>query len=116
MSLQELGLLYEEWRGISIDQTPHTKGVHAPQLPNPNLSIRNVKLGTQEPTMAASSLAGNVLFGNPTEQEEVIDTPVSKLTICNIIDQLCQSLDNSSLQDRTALMSLGKLKTIVKKL
>ncbi len=118
MWVQELGLLYEEWRGLSVDQTPHTKGVQAPQLANPNLSFRNVKIGTQEPTMAASSLAGNVQFGNPFEQEETVqDKPVSLATVCNEIDALCSSsLDSANPTDRVALMSLGRLKTKLKTL
>lgn len=115
MWLQELGVIYEDYRGLSVDQTPHTKGVQAPQLPKPNLSIRNVKLGTQEPNMAASSLAGNVMFGNPTEQEEVTqDTPISKVKLCNYIDEICGTLDSVNPADRMALMVLSKLKKLVK--
>lgn len=115
MWVQELGLVYEEWRGISVDQTPHTKGIQTPQLANPNLSFRNVKLGTPEPNMAASSVAGNVQFGNPFEQEENIqDKPVSLATICNEIDTLYNSLDSSSPTDRVALMVLGRLKSKIK--
>jgi hypothetical protein len=116
MWLQELGMIYEDYRGLSVDQTPHTKGVQAPQLPKANLSLRNVKIGTQEPTMAASSLAGNVLFGNPVEQEEVIqDGPISRVKLCGLIDQLYNTLDSSSPTDRVALMVLGKLKNEIKK-
>lgn len=114
MWLQELGVIYEDYRGLSVDQTPHTKGVQAPQLPKANLSIRNVKMGEQTPNMAADSLAGNVMFGNPSEQEEVIDKPISKTKICKYIDEICGTLDSANPVDRMALMSLGKLKTLVK--
>lgn len=115
MWLQDLGLIYEDYRGLSVDQAPTTKGVQAPQLAKPNLSFRNVKIGTQEPTMAASSLAGNVLFGNPTEQEEVIqDGPVSKMSLINLIHNLSAGLDSASATDRVALMVLGKLKNEIK--
>lgn len=113
MWLHELGLIYEDYRGLSVDGTPNTKGVQAPQLPKPNLSIRNVKLGTPEPNMAASSLAGNVMFGNPTEQEEVIDKPISKKKICDYINEICSTLDSSNPTDRMAVMVLSKLKAKV---
>lgn len=115
MWLQELGVIYEDYRGLSVDQTPHTKGMQAPQLSKPNLSLRNVKIGTQEPTAAASSLAGNVMFGNPTEQEEVIhDGPVSKLALINLIRSIGAGLDSSAATDRVALMVLGKLEQEIK--
>lgn len=111
MWLQELGLVYEDYRGISVDQSPHTKGVQAPQLPKPNLSIRNVKLGTPEPNMASSSLAGNVMFGNPFEQEEdITDKPISKNKLCALIDQMSNELDANSHMDRAAILVLNKLK------
>lgn len=115
MWLQELGVIYEDYRGLASDQTPHTKGVQAPQLPKPNLSIRNVKMGEQVPNMAADSLAGNVMFGNPTEQEEVIDDkPISKTKLCKLIDEICGTLDTVNPADRMALMVLSKLKSQVK--
>jgi hypothetical protein len=111
MWLHDIGMIYEDYRGLSTDQAPQTRGVQAPQLAKPNLSFRNVKIGTQEPTMAASSLAGNVMFGNPTEQEEVInDGPISKSKLCNMINGIWATLDSSSPTDRVALMVLGKLK------
>lgn len=110
MWLQELGMIYEDWRGLSVDQTPHTKGVQPPQLSKPNLSIRNVKLGTAEPTMAASSQAGQVQFGNPYEQEEVIDIPVSSKKLFSIIQELENNLDSANPTDRSAIMALSTLK------
>lgn len=111
MWLHELGLIYEDYQGLSVDQTPHTKGVQPPQLAKPNLSFRNVKIGTQEPSMAASSQAGNVMFGNPTEQEEVItDGPISKTKLCNLINYYSNSLDSASPTDRVAIMVLSQLK------
>lgn len=116
MWLQEISLIYEDSRGLYDRQSAQRKDLQAPQLSKPNLSIRNVKLGTPEPNMAASSLAGNVMFGNPMEQEEEIhDGPISKLKLLNLIDQLTSGLDSSSPTDRVALMVLGKLKREIAK-
>lgn len=114
---QELELVYEEWRTLGTDQTPQTKYTQTPQLSKPNLSIRNTKIGTQNPNMYSSSEAGNVAFGNPSEQEETIsNTPVGKADICNYIDALGMELDGSSITDRVALMVLSKLKNKIKTL
>lgn len=116
MWLKEIGLIYEDYQGLSVDQTPHTKGLQAPELAKPNLSFRNVKIGTQEPNMAAASQAGNVLFGNPTEQEEVVmDGPISRKKLCDLINLLSNTLDSSSPTDRIAIMTLSKLKAEILK-
>ena len=105
----------EGYRGISVDQSPHVKNVSAPQLAHPGLSIRNVKLGTAEPSVAADSLAGNVQFGNPYEQEEVIEGAINKKDVCAMIDELSKTLNDSNPTDRAALLVLGQLKTRIKK-
>lgn len=112
---KEFDTIYEGYRGISTDQSPHVKGISAPNIGHPGISMRKNKIGINEPSMAADSLAGNVQFGNPYEQEEVVEGSVSKQEICSIIEELSKELDSSNPTDRTALMVLGQLKTRIKK-
>lgn len=112
MWVQELGLVYEDWRNNTLT----TKGLDAPNQPKPGLTFKNNKIGTTEPTLAASSQAGDVQFGNPYEQEEVISGTVSKQKVCEIIDKMCNQLNDSNQADRIALLSLSTLKENIKKL
>lgn len=117
MWVQELGLLYEDWRTLGNDQTPSTKYAPNPVVAKPNLSIRNYKIGTQQPSILAASEAGNVPFGNPTEQEEeIINKNISNLKVINLINSEISKLDHASPTDRVALMVLENLKNKIKSL
>lgn len=117
MWLHELSQIYdnrliqEEFKGLRIDHPRITKGVSAPQLASPGHTYKNNKLGMTIPNNAAESLAGNVPFGNPYEQEEgVEDAPVSRNWLSGEIDKLMETLDESSPTDRVAMMVLAQLK------
>jgi hypothetical protein len=114
MWADEIHAIYEGYRGLSVDQTPHVKGVSAPTIAKAGLTYKNNKLGIQTPNIAASSLAGDVAFGNPYEQEEVIEGSIPKQEICKIIDEMSNSLDSSNPTDRVAIMALNQLKTRIK--
>lgn len=111
----ELGEIYESYQGTLIDRTPTIQGVKAPQQANPGNTYNNNKLGTATPNIAAQSLAGNVQFGNPYEQEETIEGDISKHDMFVLIDGLASTLDENNHADRMALLVLGQLKTKIKK-
>lgn len=111
---KELDTIYEGYRGLSLDQTPHIKGFSDPTMSKSGLNIKNNKMGIASPSLAASSLANDVQFGNPYEQEEVIEGSVSKKEIFQIIDEMSNELDSASPTDRVAIMVLNKLKTRIK--
>lgn len=121
MSLEDLRNLYEKnliqegWKGLSTHAIKKTHGLQDPQLAKPGLSYRNNKLGTSEPTMAGSSVAGNVQFGNPYEQEEG-EALISKQEVMNKINNILEFLDEDSPADRVALMEISKLREEIKKL
>lgn len=100
--INDLGDVYE--KGVINEQI--VRGTAAPSE-NPNLSYRNNKLGIVPNNLAADSLAGNVQFGNPYEQEEEV-SDIAK--VLKEIDFLMADLDGSSPTDRVAIMVLGKLK------
>jgi hypothetical protein len=111
--IKDLGDFYEKEvisesvSGLRYDHPRIPRGVMAPQTAGGNLSYRNNKLGLDVPNLAADSLAGNVQFGNPHEQEESV---CSKGMVIKEIDNLLSDLDESSPTDRVAIMVLGKLK------
>jgi hypothetical protein len=116
--IDELGDFYEKEMfvehvgGLRYDHPKITRGVVAPQTAGKNLSYKNNKLGLDIPNLASDSLAGNVQFGNPYEQEETV-CKVSE--VLKEIDELCNELDENSATDRVALMVLGKLKQKINK-
>lgn len=116
MWIEDLGEFYEKnvitegWGGLSMDFKKTNPKVKAPNLAAPSLSYRNNKLGTKEPSMGNHSVAGNVQFGNPYEQEEGVSGDMPKQEILNLISELEQGLDGSDNADRVALMTLNKLK------
>jgi hypothetical protein len=111
--IEDLGNVYddeilkENVNGLRYDHPKITRGTVAPQTAGKNLSYRNNKLGLDIPNLAADSVAGNVQFGNPYEQEETV-CKVSE--VLKEIEELCNELDENSATDRVALMVLGKLK------
>lgn len=107
MWYNELGLVYEEYV-MGSPQTTRSKYTPDPLVTNPNLSIRNVKIGTHEPNLYASSEAGNVAFGNPYEQEEVQESLYTALL--EYVDDLLLELDADSVYDRSAILALSKIK------
>jgi hypothetical protein len=100
--IDDLGNVYEK----EVINEQIVRGSVAP-TERPNLTYRNNKLGIVPNNLAADSLAGNVQFGNPYEQEEEI-SDIDK--ILKEIDVLMSDLDESSPTDRVAIMVLGKLK------
>jgi len=102
---KEFDTIYEGYIGISTDQSPHVKGISSPNIGHPGISMRKNKIGINEPSTAADSLAGNVQFGNPYEQEEVIAGSMSKQEICSIIEEL--SKDERTLLTMDTLCLLG---------
>lgn len=68
------------------------------------------RIGIQSPNLAALSQAGNVQFGNPTEQEEIIDGNLSKRDLFRELSSLASKLDSASPTDRVALLMLSQLK------
>lgn len=123
MWIHDLGEFYEDnlleegWGGLSIARKKGTHGVKEPELAKPGLSYRNNKIGMNEPTMAASSTAGNVQFGNPYEQEEGMGGPMAKKAdIAQEIEKSLRSLDDASPSDRVAIMEISKLKERLMKL
>ena len=102
----DLGLIYEEWRGVTVDSTPHIRH-QTRATENPKLSIGNRKLGTVVPNLAANSLAGNVPFGNTfnSEQEEEISGPA------RFIKEELAQLNPSNPTDRVAILALNNVLT-----
>lgn len=100
--INDLGDVYEK----NVINEQIVRGSVAPQH-DPNLSYRNNKLGLPINNLSADSLAGNVQFGNPYEQEE---EPNGVDMVIREIDNLMSELDNASPTDRVAIMVLGKLK------
>lgn len=122
MWIHDLGNFYEKevisegYRGLSVDRKLTARGVQSPTESKPNLSIRNNKMGTQTPTMAASSKAGNVQFGNPYEQEEMVGKEINKSDVMEKINNILNSLDEDSPADRVALLEITKLRDEIEKL
>jgi hypothetical protein len=101
--INDLGNVYEK----NVIEEQIVRGSVAPQTDH-NLSYRNNKLGLEVPNLAADSLAGNVRFGNPHEQEE---TKVkSNDALIKELDLLEKDLNPANTNDRVALMVLGKLR------
>jgi hypothetical protein len=108
-------LLMEEMRGLRYDYAKIAGGMSAPDEAGRGLTYKNTKLGMEVPNLAADSLAGNVQFGNPYEQEEGLDdVPISRNKILSEIEKLMGDLNESSPTDRVALMVLGQLKQKIK--
>jgi hypothetical protein len=111
--IQDLGEVYdknviqENVSGLRYDHPKITRGTIAAQTAGGNLSYRNNKLGLDVPNLAADSLAGNVQFGNPYEQEE---EPEFRNKLLKKIEELSSDLSESSPTDRVAIMVLGQLK------
>ena len=107
---KELGQIYSESWNNSVNTTPPTRGIMSPTV-NPKLSMTNYKVGTPEINIAALSQAGDVPFGNPTEQEEVRSFPIDSQKVFDLIDELSSNLDINNNNDRNTLMVLSKLKS-----
>ena len=121
MWINELGKIYgdqiitEETRGIRVDSPKITGGMKSPHDSGQGLGYRGMKVAEISQNAAADSLAGNVPFGNPHEQEEGLDdAPVSRNQVFSEIDKLMKDLSDSSPTDRVALMVLGQLKQKLK--
>ena len=108
----EKEILEENVDGLRYNHPKITRGVVAAQSAGPNLSYRQYKIGLDTPNMAADSVAGNVQFGNPHEQEETV---CSVSEILKEIENLISDLDESSPTDRVAIMALSKLKQKINK-
>lgn len=104
-------LILEQTRGIRVDSPKIAGGMKSPHDVGQGLGYRGMKVAEISQNAAADSLAGNVPFGNPHEQEEgVDDAPVSRNRVFSEIDKLMGDLNESSPTDRVALMVLGQLK------
>jgi len=97
--------------GNIYDNEPITESWKNATPAGDKLSYRNNKMGMGVSNMAADSLAGNVQFGNPYEQEEVlVDGSMDKQELLGEIDKLLSGLSDSSPTDRVAVMVLSQLK------
>jgi hypothetical protein len=104
-------LITEETRGLRVDFPKIAGGMKSPHDPGQGLGYRGMKVAEISQNAVADSLAGNVPFGNPHEQEEGLDdAPVSRNRVFSEIDKLMGDLNESSPTDRVALMVLGQLK------
>lgn len=110
--LNDMGIIYEEWRGLQQDFARSSRNQTAAQE-NPKLSIRNNKLGMAVPDKSAASLAGHVPFGNPfnSEQEE---GEATKSKIERIQEYVTTTLQKLDPRKTTDMQSVILLKTIQK--
>ncbi len=78
-------------------------------------SYRNNKIGMVSPNQGEMSIANEVPFGNPFEQEEEIDEKlISKKEILNKINSFFEDLNPQNPQDLVAVATLAEFKEYVK--
>ena len=93
----------------TIDRTPQSREGKS--------SYRNNKLGLTQPSQHDLSVANDIPFGNPFEQEEEIEEKlVSKKEILSKIESLIKELNPQNPQDLVAVATLSELKEHVKEI
>ena len=102
--IEEMGLIYEEWRGDMSNVHPPARGQRHTRE-NPKLSIRNNKVGSAIPDKAAASLSGDVPFGNTFNSEQEEDFKDAKI---HIREELAK-LNPANPTDRVAIVALNNV-------
>jgi hypothetical protein len=111
--LQDIALLMEGTIRFPSDSPTVRRGSQARE---DRQSYKNNKIGVTQPNEHEMSKANGVAFGNPFEQEEeVVESLVSKKGILSKIESLLNDLNSKNQLDLSAIASLAELKQFVKK-